>query len=446
MLRLSLDKARPFYRDGEWTLFEDQLKLAVKTLDEGTGAGNDFIGWRHQPSTIDPALVKDIEQTAASLRELADIFIVVGIGGSYLGARAVIDALNEPLRSLGEVKRDGIPTIVYAGHHLSGRELLAVESLIDRYDVCLNVISKSGTTTEPAIAFRRLKAKIEEKYGVEGSVERIVVTTDKARGALRTLATERGYKSFVVPDDIGGRYSVLTAVGLLPIAVAGIDINKLIAGAKAAEEAYQNDDLAHNDCAQYVFARNVFLRRGYDIEVLVNYEPGLHYLSEWWKQLFGESEGKNGRGLYPASMDFTTDLHSLGQYVQDGRRILFETVIAIAEDEVEVSIPEEETDLDGLNYLAGKGMAFVNERAMTATQLAHVDGGVPNLRLILDRLDAENLGWLLYFFMRACGISGYLNAVNPFDQPGVEDYKKNMFALLGKPGFEDLKAELEARL
>lgn len=446
MLHLSLDKARPFYQDDEWTLFKDQLKLAVKTLDEGTGAGSDFLGWRHLPSTIDPALLEDIERTAESLRSLADVFIVVGIGGSYLGARAVIDALNEPLRSLGEVKRDGFPTIVYAGHHLSGRELQAVESLIDRYDVCLNVISKSGTTTEPAIAFRRLKAKIEEKYGVSGSVERIVVTTDETRGALRTLANERGYKSFVVPDDIGGRYSVLTAVGLLPIAVAGIDIRKLVNGAKAAEEAYQNTDLATNDCAQYVFVRNVFLRRGYAIEVLVNYEPSLHYLAEWWKQLFGESEGKNGRGLFPAAMDFTTDLHSLGQYVQDGRRVLFETVLAIEDSEVEVLIPEEKTDLDGLNYLAGKDLSFVNERAMTATALAHVDGGVPNVSIGLDRLDEENLGWLLYFFMRACGISGYLNAVNPFDQPGVEDYKKNMFALLGKPGYEDLKADLEVRL
>lgn len=446
MLHLSLEQAKPFYSESEYSLFADQLKLAVKTLDEGSGAGADFLGWNALPSTIDPALVADIEQTAASLQERCDVFIVVGIGGSYLGARAVIDALSEPLRHVGEVKRDGVPAIVYAGHHLSGRELEAVEKLFDRYDVCLNVISKSGTTTEPAIAFRRLKKKMEATYGVDGSIERIVVTTDAEKGALRSLANERGYKSFVVPDDIGGRYSVLTAVGLLPIAVAGIDIRALIEGAKAAEKRYRGDDLSTNDCLRYAFLRNALLRRGYVIEVLVNYEPSLHYVAEWWKQLFGESEGKNGRGLYPSAMDFTTDLHSLGQYLQDGRRIVFETVLEIEQSDVELEVPAEENDLDGLNYLAGKDMAFVNQQALKATTLAHVDGGVPNVKLSIERLDEEHLGFLLYFFQRACGISGYLNAVNPFDQPGVEDYKKNMFALLGKPGFESLRSDLEARL
>lgn len=446
MLHLDLEQADLFYSEDEFSLFESQLQAASDTLDQKTGAGSEFLGWLDLPSTMESGLLERILQTAAQIREISDILIVVGIGGSYLGARAVIDALSDPLRSMGHPKKEGIPAVVYAGHHLSGRELAAVESLIDRYDVSLNVISKSGTTTEPAIAFRRLKAKIEEKYGVKGSAERIVVTTDRSKGALRSLADEVGYESFIVPDDIGGRYSVLTPVGLLPIASAGIDIRALLSGAKAAEQQYRETDLAANDAARYAFCRNVFLRRGYAVEILVNYEPGLHYMAEWWKQLFGESEGKNGRGLFPASLDFTTDLHSLGQYVQDGRRMLFETVLDVKDTGVRVEVPEASSDLDGLNYLAGKDMAYVNGRAMTATALAHVDGGVPNLRIVLDRLDAEHIGRLLYFFERACAISGYLNAVNPFNQPGVEAYKQNMFALLGKPGYETLAAVLEARL
>lgn len=445
MITLNAAKAAPFYRESEIANLLPQLELATAMLDQGSGPGSEFLGWNHLPSALDEAFLADLEATAARLSALADVFIVIGIGGSYLGARAVIDALSEPLRALGEPKRDGHPLVVYAGHHLSGRELTAVEALIEHYDVAVNVISKSGTTTEPAIAFRRIKTKMEAKYGA-GAAERIIATTDASRGALRQLATESGYKTYVVPDDIGGRFSVLTAVGLLPIAVAGVDIRALVNGARAAELHYQETALPDNAAANYAAIRTALLRRGYQIEVLVNYEPALQMVAEWWKQLYGESEGKDGRGLFPASLSFTTDLHSLGQYVQDGRRVLFETVLDIRDVEASPQVPATNDDLDGLNYLAGRTLADVNRRAMEATMLAHVDGGVPNVQLVLDRLDAENLGWLIYFFERACALSGYLNAVNPFDQPGVEAYKQNMFALLGKPGFEAQRAELEARL
>ncbi len=401
-------------------------------LHNGTGLGNDYVGWVDYPARIDEALVDRIEQTAQHIGQMADVLIVIGIGGSYLGAKTVIDALSHSFyNELPKEKRKG-PKIYFAGHQISGTYLSELLEMLEGQDVCLNVISKSGTTTEPAIAFRVLKKALEDKYGAEEAAKRIFATTDAEKGALKKLADEKGYAEFVIPSDVGGRYSVLTPVGLLPIATAGIDIRALLKGARDGYEAFGNVDTDANPCYQYAVVRNALNRKGKQIEILVNYEPSMAFLSEWWMQLFGESEGKDGKGLYPTKMTNTTDLHSMGQMVQEGPRHIFETVVRVTQFEKDVVIESDPADLDGLNYLAGKTMSAVNENAFKGTMMAHVDGGVPNLVVEIDKKDAYHIGLLLYFFMKACGISGYLLGVNPFDQPGVEAYKKNMFKLLGK--------------
>lgn len=400
---------------------------ALKSLQVGDRPGNDFLGWVGLPTKYDKEEFDRIKRVTAKIRNDSEVLVVIGIGGSYLGARAVIEALSKRYRTEKELE------VLFAGNHLSSTELLELLEYIQDKQVSLNVISKSGTTTEPAIAFRFLKKFMEDKYGKIEAADRIYVTTDKAKGALKQLAEDEGYESFVVPDDVGGRYSVLTAVGLLPIAAAGIDIDALMKGAKVAQTEYLVED-PENNAVRYAIVRKLLYDGGKDIEILVDYEPRLHYVAEWWKQLFGESEGKDGKGIYPASAGFTTDLHSLGQLIQDGKRNLFETVINIEKPRFDLKILEESENLDGLNYLAGKTVDYVNKKAIEGTLMAHVDGGVPNLRISIPELNEYNLGTLLYFFMVSCGISGYLNEVNPFDQPGVEAYKKNMFKLLGKPG------------
>ncbi len=414
------------------------VKVAHEMLHDKTGLGSDYVGWVDLPATITEEKLAKIERTADKLSRDADILVVIGIGGSYLGAKATIEALSPHFGSEGM-------EILYAGHQISGSYLHELMAYLEGKDFAVNVISKSGTTTEPALAFRVLRQELEDRYGKEGAKERIVATTDADKGALRTLADQEGYETYVIADDVGGRYSVLTPVGLVPIACAGIDIRALVAGAVEAQEAYKSLDLEENLCYQYAIVRNCLYNRGKTTEILVDYEPQLTYLAEWWKQLFGESEGKDLKGIFPASVHFSTDLHSMGQYIQDGRRDLFETVVHITHFDKDVTIAADDANLDGLNYLAGKTFSEVNRSALEGTLLAHVDGGVPNLLIEIDRLDAHHFGHLLYFFEKACGISGYLLGVNPFDQPGVEAYKKNMFALLGKPGFEDLAKELRAR-
>lgn len=409
------------------TDLETKALEALKSLQTGDRPGNDFLGWVELPTKYDKEEFDRIKRVTAKIRNDSEVLVVIGIGGSYLGARAVIEALSKRYRKEKELE------VLFAGNHLSSTELLELLEYIQDKQVSLNVISKSGTTTEPAIAFRFLKKFMEDKYGKIEAADRIYVTTDKSKGALKQLAEDEGYESFVVPDDVGGRYSVLTAVGLLPIAAAGIDIDGLMKGAKVAQTEYLVED-PENNAVRYAIARKLLYDGGKDIEILVNYEPGLHYIAEWWKQLFGESEGKDGKGIYPASAGFTTDLHSLGQLIQDGKRNLFETVINIEKPRFDLKILEDSENLDGLNYLAGKTVDYVNKKAIEGTLMAHVDGGVPNLRITIPELNEYNLGKLLYFFMVSCGISGYLNEVNPFDQPGVEAYKKNMFKLLGKPG------------
>lgn len=423
-----------------------QLKDAHNMLHNKTGAGNDFLGWIDLPVNYDKEEFNRVKAAAKRIRENSDVFIVIGIGGSYLGARAVIEALGHSFYNmLPKEKRQG-PEIYFVGNNISGTYVQHLLDLIEGKDISVNVISKSGTTTEPGIAFRIFKKYVEEKYGKEEAKKRIFATTDKEKGALRTLANEEGYETFIIPDDVGGRFSVLTPVGLLPIAVAGIDIDKLMEGAKDGREEYQNEDFESNIAYQYAIVRNILYRKGKQIEILANYEPSLHFISEWWKQLYGESEGKDQKGIFPASVDFSTDLHSLGQYVQDGSRILFETILNVEKPKLDITLEAEETDLDGLNYLAGKTMSFVNNNAFKGTLLAHVDGGVPNLVITIPEINEYYIGKLLYFFEKACGISGYLLGVNPFDQPGVEAYKKNMFALLGKPGYEELRNELQKRI
>lgn len=423
-----------------------QLKDAHNMLHNKTGAGNDFLGWIDLPVNYDKEEFNRVKAAAKRIRENSDVFIVIGIGGSYLGARAVIEALGHSFYNmLPKEKRQG-PEIYFVGNNISGTYVQHLLDLIEGKDISVNVISKSGTTTEPGIAFRIFKKYVEEKYGKEEAKKRIFATTDKEKGALRTLANEEGYETFIIPDDVGGRFSVLTPVGLLPIAVAGIDIDKLMEGAKDGREEYQNEDFESNIAYQYAIVRNILYRKGKQIEILANYEPSLHFISEWWKQLYGESEGKDQKGIFPASVDFSTDLHSLGQYVQDGSRILFETVLNVEKPKLDITLEAEETDLDGLNYLAGKTMSFVNNNAFKGTLLAHVDGGVPNLVITIPEINEYYIGKLLYFFEKACGISGYLLGVNPFDQPGVEAYKKNMFVLLGKPGYEELRNELQKRI
>ncbi len=417
----------------------------VATLHKGTGKGNDFLGWLTLPSSITEAEISDIEKTAQTLRSQCEVVVVVGIGGSYLGAKAVIDALSSSFDWLESNRKN--PVVLYAGHNIGEDYLYELTNYLKGKQFGIINISKSGTTTEPALSFRILKQQLEDAVGKTIAKERIVAVTDKARGALRTLATKEGYKTFVIPDNVGGRFSVLTPVGLLPIAVAGIDIRQLISGAADMEKATGNDvPFAENISAIYAATRNELYKKGKKIEILANFHPKLHYVSEWWKQLYGESEGKENKGIFTASVDFTTDLHSMGQWIQEGERTIFETVVSVMNPNHEMKVPTDEQDLDGLNFLAGKRVDFVNKMAELGTQLAHVDGDVPNIKIELPELNAYFLGQLLYFFEKACGISGYMLGVNPFDQPGVEAYKKNMFALLNKPGFEKESKEIQEKI
>ena len=445
-LSLDLSKVQPYATLSELEKMEGMVKLAHDTLHEKTGAGNDFLGWLDLPVNYDKDEFERIKLAAKKIQSNSDVLIVVGIGGSYLGARAAIEMLTNNFYNMLPSKTRKTPKIFFVGNNISSTYVTEMFEAMEGLEVSVNVISKSGTTTEPAIAFRLLKSFMEKKYGLEGAKERIFATTDGKKGALKNLATEMGYETFVVPDDVGGRFSVLTAVGLLPIAAAGINIDEMMQGAADSREAYSSSSLQENDCYKYAAMRNALYNKGKNIEVLVNYEPSVHYFNEWWKQLFGESEGKDQKGIFPAAVYFSTDLHSMGQFIQDGTRNMFETVINVEKAKKEIVIEATEVDVDGLNFLAGKTMDFVNKQAMAGTILAHNDGGVANMILNVPELNAYYFGQMVYFFEKACAISGYILGVNPFDQPGVEAYKKNMFALLGKPGFEDLKAELEARL
>ncbi|MGM9593819.1 MAG: glucose-6-phosphate isomerase [Candidatus Onthomonas sp.] len=422
---------------------EPKVAAAHQVLESGKGVGNDFLGWVRLPVDYDKEEFARIQKAAKKIQSDSEALVVIGIGGSYLGARAVVELIQSPNYNL---KKKGTPDIFFAGNTLSTDAVLETLELIGDRDFSINVISKSGTTTEPAVAFRIFKAALEDKYGKEEAAKRIYATTDKARGALKGLADAEGYEEFVVPDDVGGRFSVLTAVGLLPIAVAGIDIEALMKGAADAMTAFGENKSMSNPVWQYVAARNTLYAEGKKVEILGAYEPSFRFFSEWWKQLYGESEGKDGKGIFPASVEFTADLHSMGQYIQQGERIMFETIVRYDQPHGSVVIGEDKDNVDGLNFLAGKELKFVCEQAMRGTRLAHVDGGVPNILVNVDTIDAYNTGALIYFFELACGISGYVLDVNPFNQPGVEAYKKNMFALLGKPGYEDMKAALEARL
>ena len=420
-----------------------QVNAADKTLREKSGAGNAFLGWVDLPDNYDKEEFARIQVAAEKIQKSCDVLVVIGIGGSYLGARAVIEFLKSPLYN--NLKKN-TPDIYFAGNSISAGALNEVLALCEGRDVCVNVISKSGTTTEPAVALRVFRTLLEEKYGKEGARERIFVTTDRAKGTLKQFSTDAGYETFVVPDDVGGRFSVLTAVGLLPIAVAGINIEELMQGAASASHTYMDADITKNDCYRYAAIRNILYRKGKNVEVMASYEPFSAMFSEWWKQLFGESEGKDQKGIFPASVVFSTDLHSLGQFIQDGTRSMFETVIDIADTGDAFAIPNDPANIDGLNFLSGMDLNEVKRKAMQGTILAHVDGGVPNLVIELDKRNAFTLGEMIYFFELACAISGYMLGVNPFDQPGVESYKKNMFALLGKPGYEEMKKSLEERL
>ena len=406
-----------------------------KKLHDNPDEETDFRGWINLPENYDKVEFERIKKAAAKIQSDSDVLIVIGIGGSYLGARAVIESLTNCFNNMLPAKKRKLPMVVYAGNNLSPNYLNDLLNLIGERDISINVISKSGTTTEPAIAFRVLREAIETKYGVEEAKKRIYVTTDKKRGALKGLADEENYETFVIPDNVGGRFSVLTAVGLLPIATAGINIDKLMQGARDAREKYMDPSIKFNDCYKYAVVRNLLYNSGKKVEVLANYEPQLHYFTEWWKQLYGESEGKEGKGIFPAGVDLTTDLHSMGQYIQDGERILMETVLAVEESNSDIVVKEDAENVDGLNYLAGKGLDYINKKAMEGTIEAHVTGNVPNLKISIDKLDEENLGHLIYFFEKACAMSGLILGVNPFNQPGVEIYKKRMFTLLGKPGY-----------
>ena len=439
-------KAMTFIKEHEIDSMKEIVGNARDILVGGTGAGNDYIGWVNLPLDYDKEEFARIQKAAEKIKSDSEVLVVIGIGGSYLGARAAIEFLRHGFYNNVSREIRKTPEIYYAGNSISSTYLKGLIDVIGDRDFSVNIISKSGTTTEPAIAFRVFKEMLEKKYGKEEAAKRIYATTDKARGALKNLATEEGYESFVVPDDVGGRFSVLTAVGLLPIAVSGADIEKLMEGAAAGRELALNKPFEENDALQYAAIRNILHRKGKSVEVLANYEPSLHYVSEWWKQLYGESEGKDQKGIFPASVDLTTDLHSMGQFIQDGSRIMYETVLNVETSREAILINEEPVDLDGLNYLAGKSMDFVNKSAMNGTVLAHTDGNVPNLMVNIPEQDEFYLGELFYFFEFACGVSGYVSGVNPFNQPGVESYKKNMFALLGKPGFEKEREELLKRL
>lgn len=447
MKKLSFDysNALGFMGEHEVEYLKNQVLLAEKTLEDKSGPGNDFLGWLDLPEAYDKAEFERIKKAAEKIKGDSEVLVVIGIGGSYLGAKSAIEFLSHTFYNNMPRERRNAPEVYFAGTNISGTYMKHLIELIGDRDFSVNVISKSGTTTEPAIAFRVFKKLLEDKYGKDGAKDRIYATTDKAKGALKTLATQEGYETFVVPDNVGGRFSVLTPVGLLPIAASGLDIDKLMEGAADAMTAYKAP-YEENDCYKYAAVRNALHRKGKDIELLINYEPRLHYIAEWWKQLFGESEGKDNKGLYPASADFTADLHSLGQYIQEGKRHIFETLINIETPELDMNILEDELNLDGLNYLAGKSMDYVNKKAAEGTVLAHTDGGVPNLIINLPEATEYHLGYLYYFFEKACAVSGYLLGVNPFDQPGVEAYKKNMFALLEKPGFEEATKEIKERL
>ncbi|MCI8545870.1 MAG: glucose-6-phosphate isomerase [Clostridia bacterium] len=406
-----------------------------KKLHDNPNIETDFRGWIDLPENYNKEEFERIKKAANKIQSDSDVLVVIGIGGSYLGARAVIEAVTNCFNNMLPAKKRKMPMIVYAGNNLSSNYLTDLLNLIGERDISINVISKSGTTTEPAIAFRVLREAIETKYGVEEAKKRIYVTTDKKRGALKGLADQEGYETFVIPDNVGGRFSVLTAVGLLPIATAGVDIDKLMQGARDARAKYMDPSVKFNDCYKYAVVRNLIYNSGKKVEVLANYEPQLHYMTEWWKQLYGESEGKDGKGIFPAGVDLTTDLHSMGQYIQDGERILMETVLAVEEPNSDIIVKEDAENTDGLNYLAGKGLDYINKKAMEGTIEAHVTGNVPNMKITIDKLDEENLGHLIYFFEKACAMSGLILGVNPFNQPGVEEYKSNMFRLLEKPGY-----------
>ncbi len=438
--------ASKFMSEEEVALVKKQAEAAKAELLSREGAGNDFLGWIDLPVAYDKEEFARIKKAAAKIQSDSEVLLVIGIGGSYLGARAAIEFLRHSFYNSVSKEVRKTPEIYYVGNSISSTYIAHLKQVIGDRDFSINMISKSGTTTEPAIAFRVFKKMLIEKYGKEEANKRIYATTDKARGALKKVANEEGYESFIVPDDVGGRFSVLTAVGLLPIAVSGADIDALMAGAASMRELCINNAFEENDAVKYAAVRNILYRKGKSTEVLANYEPSMHFISEWWKQLYGESEGKDQKGIFPASVDLTTDLHSMGQFIQDGARILFETVMELENSPEEIVLEAEEVDLDGMNYLAGKTVDFVNKSAMKGTQLAHIDGGVPNLLIRVPEQNEYSLGQLFYFFEFACGVSGYMLAVNPFNQPGVESYKKNMFALLGKPGYEELRAELMERL
>lgn len=442
-VKLNTKYLESFVTDSDYAALAPEVAAAHKALHTRTGAGSDFLGWVDLPETYDRAEFARIQKAAEKIRRDSKVLVVIGIGGSYLGARAAIEFCKSQNYNL--LCKD-TPQIFFSGNSLSSAALNEIVALCEGNDFSVNVISKSGTTTEPAVAFRLFRELLEKKYGRAEAAKRIYVTTDKARGTLKVLADEEGYETFVVPDDVGGRYSVLTAVGLLPIAAAGIDIAAMMRGAAEARAAYMRDDLSANDCYKYAAIRNILYRKGKAVEMMVAYEPDYTMMNEWFKQLFGESEGKCGKGLFPASAVFSTDLHSMGQYIQEGVRLLFETAVVFDKPKTEATLGEEVSNADGLNFLSGKTMAFVNRKAFEGTVLAHVDGGVPNVVLELPQMDAYNFGWLVYFLEKACAISGYVLGVNPFDQPGVESYKRNMFALLGKPGYEAQTRELEARL
>ena len=439
-------KAGSFISEEEIGYMKKLTLDAKETLVSKTGAGNDFLGWIDLPVDYDKEEFARIKAAAKKIQRDSDVLLVIGIGGSYLGARAAIEFLSHSFYNVLDKSVRKTPEIYFCGNSISSTYLKHLMDVVGDRDFSINMISKSGTTTEPAIAFRVFKEKLEAKYGKKGAAERIYATTDKAKGSLKHLSDEEGYETFVVPDDVGGRFSVLTAVGLLPIAVSGADIDKLMEGAASGRKRALENDFEENDALQYAALRNILLRKGKSVEILANYEPAVHYVSEWWKQLFGESEGKDNKGLSPASVDLTTDLHSMGQFIQDGSRVMFETVINIDTPREELTIGEEPVDLDGLNYLAGKTVDFVNKSAMNGTILAHTDGQVPNFMVTVPEVNEFYLGELFYFFEFACGVSGYLLGVNPFNQPGVESYKKNMFALLGKPGYEAQREELLKRL
>ena len=439
-------KAMQFIGENEITSIKAIAETAKNILVEKSGAGNDFLGWIDLPVNSDKEAFARIQKAADKIKHDSDVLVVIGIGGSYLGARAAIEFLRHSFYNNLPKEVRKTPEIYYCGNSISSTYLQHLIDVIGDRDFSVNIISKSGTTTEPAIAFRIFKEMAEKKYGKEEAAKRIYATTDKAKGALKNLATEEGYESFVVPDDVGGRFSVLTAVGLLPIAVSGADITKLMEGAAAGRERALNAPFEENDAVLYAAIRNILHNKGKSVEILANYEPSMHYVSEWWKQLYGESEGKDQKGIFPASVDLTTDLHSMGQFIQDGARIMFETVVNVGEPKATITIGKEPVDLDGLNYLAGKDMDFVNKSAMNGTILAHTDGQVPNLMINVPKQDEYTLGELFYFFEFAVGVSGYMLGVNPFNQPGVESYKKNMFALLGKPGYEKEREELLKRL